>query len=186
MGSCHMVFRHLTNWLSTNKSSLLHQFPFLYCILFFPPVEKTYSIFRIRLKHFLCNVPLWSVTMFFAYMEIQTSHRKTHICNLSKRCFSSHLVQILFFNITTISGITRDDPPSEWMNKWKNASLKFRSLPQIVYNGDRHRCNYFLLFFQWAAHRYYHKVSSMYATPWERMQNSLSAKNYLKYVENTN
>lgn len=104
-------FRHFTNSLSTNKSALSNHCPFLLCILFFPALVKTYSVFKFQFQCFLCNVPLDSLTLLFAYIEIKTYTREcpTSVTFL-KRCSSNQLrlMQILFFNITIVSSITSD------------------------------------------------------------------------------
>lgn len=53
-------------------------------------------------------------------------------------------MHILLFNISLISSVTWGGQWSEWMNKWKNGGIKFRFLPQGVYNRDRirHRHKY--------------------------------------------
>lgn len=154
-----MAFSHLTNSLLTNKSASSYHFQSLSSIFFFPPpLEKTYSTFKIQLKCFLCNVPLDSITVFFAYIDVKPYFID---CLTSvtfyKRCLSNqfYLMQISFFNIPTISRVTRDEQLSEWMNRWMNESIKLRYFPQGVYNRDRHRHKYFSLFILWSVHRYF-------------------------------
>lgn len=154
MGYYSMAFSHLTNWLLTNKSASSYHFPFLSSIFFFPPpLEKTYST-----KCFFCNVPLDSITVSFAYIEVKPYFID---CLTSetfyKRYLSNqlYLMQISFFNITTISRVIRDEQLSEWMNRWMNESIKLRYFSQGVYNRDRHRHKYFSLFTLWSVHRYF-------------------------------